>query len=71
MIQSVSHKYKNVVCLLPSNQLDTEFLKKWFDKVTVALIYFSWLQCQLTIMFVTGMPDACYYFIYIVHEVIS
>ena len=37
MIQSVSHKYKNVVCLLPSNQLDTEFLKKWFDKVTVAL----------------------------------
>ena len=37
MIQSVSHKYKDVVCLLPVNQLDTEFLKKWFDKVMVAL----------------------------------
>ena len=37
MIQSVSRKYKNVVCLLPVNQLDTGFLKKWFDKVMVAL----------------------------------
>ena len=36
MIRSVSHKYRNVVCLLPVNHLNTEFLKKWFDEVTVA-----------------------------------
>ena len=36
MILSVPHKYKDVVCLLPVNQLGTEFLKKWFDKVVVA-----------------------------------
>ena len=37
MIPSVSHKYKDVVCLLPINQFDSEFLKKWLDKVMVAL----------------------------------
>ena len=36
-IQSVSHKCKDVVCLVPLNQLDMEFLKKWLDKVMVAL----------------------------------
>ena len=37
MIQSVFLKYKDVVCLLPVNQLDLEFLQKSFDKVMVAL----------------------------------
>ena len=37
MIQSVSHKYNEVMCLLPVNQFDSEFLKKWFDKAMVAL----------------------------------
>ena len=37
MIQSVSHKFNDVVCLLPVNQFDSEFLKKWFDKVIFAL----------------------------------
>ena len=37
MIQSVSHKCTDVVCLLPVNQLVMKFLKKWFDKVMVAL----------------------------------
>ena len=37
MIQSVSHKYKDAVCLLPVNQLEMEFLKIWFDKVMAAL----------------------------------
>ena len=36
IIQSVSYKYNDVVCLLPVNQFDSEFLKKWFDKVMVA-----------------------------------
>ena len=36
IIQSVSYKYNDVVCLLPVNQFDLEFLKKWFDKVMVA-----------------------------------
>ena len=35
IIQSVSYKYNDVVCLLPVNQFDLEFLKKWFDKVMV------------------------------------
>ena len=36
IIQSVSYKYNDVVCLLPVNQYDLEFLKKWFDKVMFA-----------------------------------
>ena len=36
IIQSVPYKYDDVVCLLPVNQFDLEFLKKWFDKVMVA-----------------------------------
>ena len=37
MIQSVNSKYKDVVCLQPFYQLDTEFLKSWFHTVMVAL----------------------------------
>ena len=37
MMQSLSHNYDDMVCLLPLNQFDSEFLKKWFDKVMVAL----------------------------------
>ena len=36
IIQSVSYNYNDVVCLLPVNQFDLKFLKKWFDKVMVA-----------------------------------
>ena len=36
IIQSVSYRYNDVVCLFPLNQFDSEFLKKWFDKVMVA-----------------------------------
>ena len=35
IIQSVSYRYNDVVCLFPLNQFDSEFLKKWFDKVMV------------------------------------
>ena len=36
MIQSVSYRYNDVVCLFPLNQFDSKFLRKWFDKVMVA-----------------------------------
>ena len=36
IIQSVSYKYNDVVCLLLVNQFDSEYLKKWFDKVMIA-----------------------------------
>ena len=72
MIQSVSHKYKNVVCLLLLNQLDTEFLKNGLIKSWLLLmIYFMWLRSWLTIMFATGMPHACYYLIDVTCKVIS
>ena len=37
MMQSFNSKYKDVVCLQPVYQLDTEFLNSWFHKVMVAL----------------------------------
>ena len=33
MVQSIYLKYKNVVCLIPINMLDTALLREWFFKV--------------------------------------
>ena len=32
MVQSIYGKYKDVVCLIPINKLDTALLRKWFFK---------------------------------------
>ena len=37
MVQSTCGKYKDVVCLIPVNRLDTEILRFWFEKVMLAL----------------------------------
>ena len=37
MIQSTCCKYKDVVCLIPVNKLDTTLLSCWFEKVMKAL----------------------------------
>ena len=37
MIQSLTGKYKDVVCLIPAQKLTTALLKTWFDRVMVAL----------------------------------
>ena len=37
MVQSLAGKYKDVVCLIPVNKLDTALLRTWFDRVMVAL----------------------------------
>jgi len=33
MVQSIAGKYKDVICLVPVNRLDTALLHLWFDKV--------------------------------------
>ena len=37
MVQSVCSKYKDVVCLIPVNKLDTGLLHAWFDRVMQGL----------------------------------
>ena len=37
MVQSTCCKYRDVVCLVPVNKLDTALLRLWFDKVMLAL----------------------------------
>ena len=37
MVQSTCDKYKDVVCLVPINKLDTNILPVWFNKVMKAL----------------------------------
>ena len=37
MIQSICGKFKNVVCLVPVDKLDTQLLKTWFHKVMESL----------------------------------
>ena len=37
MVQSLMGKYKDVVCLVPVNKLDTSLLKTYFDRVMLAL----------------------------------
>ena len=37
MVQWLHGKYKDVVCLVPVNRLDTVLLRKWFDKVMLAV----------------------------------
>ena len=37
MVQSTCNKYKDVVCLVPINRLDTTILCTWFDKVMKAI----------------------------------
>ena len=47
MVQSIAGKYKDVVCLVPVNKLDTALLRSWFDKVLNALndIFFIVVVC--------------------------
>ena len=33
MVQSIYGKYKDVVCLIPINKLNTALLREWFFKV--------------------------------------
>jgi len=33
MVQSISGKYKDVVCLIPINRIDTALLREWFEKM--------------------------------------
>ena len=37
VVQSTCYKYKDVVCLVPINKLNTNILQTWFDKVMKAL----------------------------------
>ena len=37
MVQSVCQNYKDVVCLVPVEKLDTSILRCWFDKVMKCL----------------------------------
>ena len=37
MIQSTCSKYKDVVCLVPVDKLDTKTQRKWFDLVMLKL----------------------------------
>ena len=37
MVQSMMEKYKDVVCIVPVNKLDTSLLKTHFDRVKLAL----------------------------------
>ena len=37
MVQSVCGSYKDVVCVVPINKLDTSILTAWFQKVMLAL----------------------------------
>ena len=37
MVQSTCDKYKDVVCLVPINKLNTTILRTWFDKVMKAI----------------------------------
>ena len=48
MIQSLMGNYKNVVCLIPVNKLDTHLLRSWFDHVTNALDDFCFVVAVST-----------------------
>ena len=37
MVQSIHSNYKDVVCLVPVNKLDTATLRRWFDAVMAAI----------------------------------
>ena len=37
MVQSMRSNYKDVVCLVPVNKLDTAILRRWFDTVMTAI----------------------------------
>ena len=37
MVQSIAGKYKDVICCIPVNRLDTNLLRKWLNKILEAL----------------------------------
>ena len=47
MIQSAHGKYKDVVCVVPINKLDTGLLRVWLDKVMNALNDFFFGYCSI------------------------
>ena len=74
-IQSVSHKFNDVVCLLPVNQFDSEFLKKWFDKVMFALNDLFFVVAVSVDNYVCNRYAKCMLLlnllIYVTHKVVS
>ena len=40
MVQSICGKYRNVVCLIPVNKLNTDTLSHWFNRVLKAISAF-------------------------------
>ena len=40
MVQSICGKYRDVVCLIPVNKLDTGTLSHWFNRVLMAISSF-------------------------------
>ena len=48
MIQSLMGNYKDVVCLIPVNKLDTHLLRSWFDHVMNALDDFCFVVAVST-----------------------
>ena len=48
MVQSTCSKYKDVVCLVPVKRLDTNLLRRWFDKIMQALNEFFFVVAICT-----------------------
>ena len=40
MVQSICGKYRDAVCLIPVNKLDTGTLRHWFNRVLMAISSF-------------------------------
>ena len=47
MVQSIAGKYKDVVCLVPVNKLETSLLHFWFEKVMRSMNNFFACSCCL------------------------
>ena len=55
MVQSICGKYRDVVCLIPINKLNTNTLSHWFNRVLKASVLFTkYLLFVLITTFATG-----------------
>ena len=45
MVQCICGKYKDVVCLIPVNKLNTDTLSHWFNRVLKAISSFQSTCC--------------------------